>query len=315
MSITNNNKVVIKPDSLKKGDTIGVVAPASSFDIDNFKKGLKVLRGLGYKVKYERSIFNPCWSRPGHNRKRALQINRMFADKNIKAIFCAKAGYGSEEILSYLDKEIICNNPKIFVGYSDITAILLYLRKVANMVVFHGPVIADEFHEEMHELTLLYLKKLLTEKIPLGKLKFPQLISFKPGKASGCIVGGNLSLIVGAMGSEYCILTDDCILFLEDVREEFKVVKSYFKRLRRAGKFSNIKGLVLGKITDPVGKEHDITNIVEKMFRRYDIPILYGFPSGHTQLRGGLNVTLPFGVKGTIDADDLSLTIDESAVK
>ena len=136
--MAEQTKEVVKPQRLKQGDTIGIVAPASSFDIDGFKRGVKMLRKMGYRVKYERSIFNKCWSEPGHNKQRGFQINRMFADKEVKAIFCAKAGYGAADIIPYLNKRTISRNPKIFVGYSDITILLLYLQKIANMVVYNG---------------------------------------------------------------------------------------------------------------------------------------------------------------------------------
>ena len=306
--------VPIKPGRLLKGDTIGIVAPSSSFERDDFKEGVAMLRSLGYVVKYERAIFNACWSKPGHNKQRAFQINRMFADARVKAIFCAKAGFGSAEIIPYLNRRIIRKNPKIFVGYSDITIILLYLQRIANMVVFHGPIVSDEIYHGMHHLTLEYLQALCGQAKPLGELKFPQLIAFRQGRASGRLVGGNLSLIVEAMGSPYGIATRGRILFLEDINESFETVQQYFLRLRRAGIFKKIAGLVCGKITDPAGREHDMRGIVDRIFRGYDIPILYGFPSGHLQLRGGLHLTLPFGIQVTVDSGSLSLTIDEAAV-
>ena len=304
----------IKPRRLIKGDTIGIVAPSSSFDIDNFKKGVAMLRSLGYAVKYERSIFNTCWSRPGHNKQRAFQINRMFADPQVKAIFCAKAGTGSAEIIPYLDKKIIRSNPKIFVGYSDITVLLLYLQKIANMVVFHGPIVSDEIYHDMHQLTLEYLLALCGEAKPLGELKFQQIIAFRQGRASGRLVGGNLSLIIKAMDASYHLATRGCVLFLEDTNESFDTVQQYLYRLKHAGVFKKITGLIFGKITDPAGSEHDIHGIADKIFKGYDIPIMYGFPSGHLQIRGGLHVTLPFGVSVTIDSESLSLTIEEAAV-
>jgi muramoyltetrapeptide carboxypeptidase len=306
---------MIKPVRLRRADTIGIVAPSSSFDRENFKIGIRMLRKMGYRIKYEKSIFNRCWSQPGHNKQRAFQINRMFADSQVKAIFCAKAGSGSAEIIPFLDKKVIHKNPKIFVGYSDITVILLYLQRIADMVVFHGPVVADEIYEGMHGLTLEYLNRLFTEDEPLGELRFPQLIAFKPGRAEGKLVGGNLSLIAEVMGSPYHIRTDGCILFLEDINESFEAIENYFRRLRRAGKFRKIRGLLFGKITDPSGREHDMRRIIDTMFKGYDIPVLYGFPSGHLQLRGGLNVTLPLGVSVAIDADELSITLNESAVQ
>jgi len=309
------NKKIVKPRRLSGGDTIGIVAPSSSFDLDKFKRGVAMLRSLGYKVKYERSIFNPCWSRPGHNRQRARQINRMFADKEVKAIFCANAGYGSAEIIPYLDKRIIRRNPKIFVGYSDITIILLYLQKLASMIVFHGPVIAGEIYEGMHQLTLEYLLKLFSNPSPLGELKFPQLIAFKSGKANGRIVGGNMSLIVESIGKSYRIRTADCILFLEDINEDFDTIRNYFFRLQHSGKFRRIKGLLLGRMLNSSGKDHDLREFIEKIFKKRDIPVLYGFPSGHLRLRGGLHVTLPLEASVTVDADDLSLTVNEAAVE
>jgi muramoyltetrapeptide carboxypeptidase len=304
----------IKPGCLVRGDTIGIVAPASAFDRDNFKKGVAMLRGLGYAVKYERSIFNACWSKPGHNKQRGFQINRMFADTRVKAIFCAKGGTGSAEIIPHLDKRVIRNNPKIFVGYSDITVILLYLQKIANTVVFHGPIVSDEIYEGMNQLTLEYLFALCGRARPLGELKFPQISALREGRASGRLTGGNLSLIVEALGSPYYVETRGRILFLEDINESFETVRQYFFRLRRAGIFKKIAGLVFGRITDPAGGEYDVSGIVNEVFKGYDIPVLYGFPSGHLRLRGGLHVTLPFGVPVTIDSESLSLTIDEAAV-
>ena len=306
---------MIKPARLEPGDTIGIVAPASSFDIDDFEKGVDVLRSLGYQVKYDRIIFDPKWSKPDHNSQRASQINRMFADSEVKAIFCAEAGYGSTEIIPYLDKNVIKKNPKIFVGYSDITIILLYLQKLANMVVFHGPVVSGEIYEGMHQLTLKYLKKLFTEIKSLGKMKFPQLIAHRSGIATGRIVGGNMSLIVNSIGKSYRIRTANSILFLEDINEDYEAIKNYFFRLKRAGKFRRIKGLLLGRMLNSSGQDHDLGKLIEKLFKGRDIPVLYGFPSGHLRLRGGLHVTLPLGVSVTVDTTDLSLTINESAVE
>lgn len=303
-----------KPQKLNSGDTIGIVAPASSFDIDKFKRGVEFLKELGYKVKYEPVIFDLEWSKSDHSRERAMQINRMFADKEVKAIFCAEAGYGSAEIIPYIDKKTIRKNPKIFVGYSDITIILLYLQKLANMVIFHGPVVSGEIYQGMHQLTLEYLKRLFSETKPLGGLKFPQLIAFKPGIATGKLVGGNMSSIIDSIGKPYRIRTAGSILFLEDINEDYETIKNYFFRLKRAGKFRKIKGLLLGRMLNSSGKDHDLRKLIEKLFKGRDIPVLYGFPSGHLRLRGGLHVTLPLGLPVTINADKLSLTVAESAV-
>jgi len=131
-----------RPRRLRRGETIGIVAPGWSFDPARFRKGVAQLKRLGFNVKFDRSIFSRYWSMAGHDEARAGQINRMFADKEVRAIFCAKAGYGSIRTIPYLDRNVIRRNPKIFVGYSDITILLEYLQRIANMVVFHGPVVA-----------------------------------------------------------------------------------------------------------------------------------------------------------------------------
>ncbi|MDD3296934.1 MAG: LD-carboxypeptidase [Candidatus Omnitrophica bacterium] len=310
-------KSKIKPPHLAKGDTIGIVAPASSFDADNFRRGIVKLRKLGYKVKYERAIFSKYWSRSGHDCKRAEQINRMFSDESVKAIFCAKAGYGSVEIIPYLDKKCIESNPKIFVGYSDITILLLYLQRIANMVVFHGPVVSGEIYEGMNQGTLDYLLRVVTNPQALGELRFSSLKVFKPGRAKGSLAGGNMSLIVQAMGTPYEIDTKDSILFLEDVSENLADIHKYLLFLQKEKKFEKVKGLVFGKMVDcwddPM-KENKFKKLINKVFCDYDIPVLFGFPSGHVEKKAELRVTLPLGVAVSLDSGELSVKIEEAGV-
>ncbi|MFH1797947.1 MAG: LD-carboxypeptidase [Candidatus Omnitrophota bacterium] len=304
-----------KPARLNYADTIGIVAPASSFDAENFRKGVKMLRKTGNKVKYERSIFNKCWSQPGHDKQRAAQINRMFADKEVKAIFCAKAGYGAADIIPYLDKKIIRQNPKIFVGYSDITTLLLYLQKEAEIVVFHGPVVSGEMYEGMNPLTLEYLKKLITSPAPFGEISFPQLKVIRPGKAKGVLAGGNLSLIVDSLGKSYEIDTADKVLFLEDVGENTEDIRGYFIKLKQADKFKTIKALMFGRMLDCFDEQSGLLDILDEFFPGSDIPIISRFPAGHIKTAEELNFTLPLGVEISIDTNIPLLEITESAVK
>lgn len=312
--MTKHTNHILKPQRLNRRDTIGIVAPASSFDRDNFKRGIKMLRTMGYRVKYERSIFNKCWSNPGHNRQRAYQINRMFADTDVKAIFCAKAGYGSVEIIPFLNKKLIRKNPKIFVGYSDITILLLYLQRFAHIVVFHGPVVSDEIYDGMNQVTLDYLLRTLSQTVPLGSIMFPQLIPFKPGKATGTLVGGNLSLIAESIGTPYKISTKDTILFLEDIGENLENIRNYLLKIRYAGKFRNIRGLLFGHMVNCFEDQEKLKILINHIFKNYDIPILFGFPSGHVYRKGEPHVTLPLGITAHIDADNLFLQINEAAV-
>ncbi|MBN1585937.1 MAG: LD-carboxypeptidase [Candidatus Omnitrophica bacterium] len=305
---------MIKPAPIRPGDTIGIVAAASAFDKDNFIRGVEKLRSLGFRVKYERAIFNPCWSKPGHNRQRAAQINRMYLDPKVKAILCAKAGYGSIQILPFLNKRVIRRNPKIFVGYSDITNLLLFLQKISDTVVFHGPVVANEIYEGMNSVTLSYLERALTHTEPLGPILAPHLVALSPGRATGRLAGGNLSLITAMIGTPYSLSTEDSILFLEEVDETLEQTRRFLFKLRQAGKFRRIRGVLFGQMVECFEEFDEFRALVAEVFAGYDIPILFGFPSGHKSEREAPHVTLPLGVQATIDADKLLFQIDESGV-
>ena len=309
-----------KPARLKKGDTIGIVAPAWSLEPWNFRRGVDMLRKLGYKVKYDRKVYNQFWSMAGFDIVRANQINQMFADKEVKAVFCAKAGYGSIRTIPYLDAQVIKENPKIFVGYSDITILLSYLYSVANMVVFHGPLVSGEIHADMNPETLDYLLRAVAKRRPIGELAFPAMKTIRPGNATGTIVGGNISLFMNTIGTPYEVDTNEKILFFEDISEDLEVIDSYLMQLKLAGKLQNIKGMVFGKMvgcTDTSGKKYTLKKILDNILRDSDVPVINGLPSGH-RIGKECNVTLPLGVTATIDATKINepkLIINESGVR
>ncbi len=309
--------VIVKPKKLQEGDTIGIVAPAWSFNPRRFRYGVEEIKKWGFKVKYDPNIFRSYWSMAGHDRSRAEQINRMFADPEVKAIFCANGGYGSIRTIPYLNQKIIRKNPKIFVGYSDITILLKYLQRIANMVVFHGPVIANEINRRMSKISRQYLLKILTEDKPLGEVTFPSLKTIRHGKGHGILIGGNMSMLISAIGTPYDIDTDFKILFLEDVGEDLEVIDNFFWHLKLAGKLRLVRGIIFGRMVDCYdcsGKKYKIRDIVDDLLSDMHIPIVSGFPSGHARGRGA-NVTLPLGVKVTLDADKPSLIFEEPGVK
>jgi len=306
-----------RPRRLRRGDTVGIVAPAWSFDADNFRRGVEQLKGMGFRVKYENTIFSNYWSMAGYDKERAAQINRMFADKEVKAIFCAKAGYGSIRTIPYLDKEIIRNNPKIFIGYSDITILLYYLYKTARMVVFHGPVVSGEMRPGMNSISRDYLLRAITQPEPIGEIQCASLKTLRPGKASGVLIGGNLSMVISAIGTPYDIDTQNKILFIEDIGEDLEVIDNCIMHLKLAGKFKKVKGIVFGRMVDCVddsGNKYTIEDIMDDSLKDIDVPIIYGFPSGHRK-PGDINITLPLGVPVTLDADKPALFINGAAVK
>lgn len=308
---------IVKPCRLKRDDTIGIVAPAWAFDPVEFRQGVEKLRELGFKVKYERSIFSKYWSMAGYDRDRAEQINQMFADKEVKAIFCAKAGYGSVRTIPYLDSRLIRKNPKIFIGYSDITGLLSYLYLTARMPVFHGPVVSGEIHDRMNHITLDYLLRAITQTSPIGEFSFPGLKRLRPGKAKGVLVGGNMSLFINAIGTPYEVDAGGKILFLEDIGEDLEVVDSYLMQLKLAGKLKKVKGIVFGRMTDcydSSGTRYKIQDTLNDILRDLDVPIIYGFPSGHGS-SDEIDITLPLGISVTVDANVPKLIINEAAVR
>jgi muramoyltetrapeptide carboxypeptidase len=238
----------IKVKHLKKSDVVGIVAPAYSVDRHSFYMSVEKLKKMGFKVKYSRSMFKKYCHMAGIDKERAGQINSMFADRSVKAIFCANAGHGSFRVLPYLDKKIISKNPKIFVGYSDITILLCYLQRITNMVVFHGPVLCGEIHQSMNYLTEEYLIKAIGQSSPMEKLAFRGVRILRHSKAAGILTGGNLAMIANSIGTPYEIDTKGKILFLEDINESLEEIDNYFMQLKLAGKFSSIRGLILGKM-------------------------------------------------------------------
>jgi muramoyltetrapeptide carboxypeptidase len=301
---------------LVKGDTIGIVAPAWSFDRKQFLEAVDSLQSWGYRVKYDSSIFDTYRSMAGHDAERAAQLEIMFSDSDVKAILCANAGYGSIRTIPFIRKRTIRDNPKIFVGYSDITILLSFLQRVAHMVVFHGPVLAGEVHRDMNPENTQYLLKAVGSTTPLGVLCFPSLKRVRDGKARGVLAGGNLSMIISSLGTPYEVDTEGSILFLEEIGESLEVIDNHLMQLKLAGKLKRVRGVIFGRILDFVDDpvmQQGMHDILDDIFERREIPILYGFPAGHRRL-GDVNVTLPFGVQVDIDGNELSVTFIESGV-
>ncbi len=308
---------VHRPRRVRKGDTVGIVAPAWSFDKKHFKQGVETLKNFGFRVRYDQGIFEKFWSMAGHDRERAQQITRMFSDPEIRCIFCANAGYGSIRTLPFIDKRVIRDNPKVFIGYSDITILLAYLQHVARMVVFHGPVVAGEIRPDMNPLNSEYLLRAITEAKPLGKISFPGMIVIKGGLVKGVLVGGNLSMIISSLGTPYEIDLRHRVLFLEEIGESMEVIDNHLMQLKLAGKLTQLRGLIIGRMLDckdSSGKHYQLADVVKDVFREHEIPILSGFPSGH-RLPGQVNITLPLGIMVTLDAYESSVTFHGSGVQ
>lgn len=314
----------VKPRVLKPGDTVGLITPSTYVsDPDRIDLALRTIDYFGLKPKMGRNVRKRTGYLGGTVQERIDDLHAAFSDPDVKAVFCIRGGYGSAQLLDSINYELIRKNPKIFTGYSDITALHIAIHRMTGLVTFHGPVTLSGFSP----YTLEYFKRAMFEAKPLGTLSNPPESNtlrpkhptrvLKAGKATGPLIGGNLSLISTTMGSPYEIQTDGCILFLEDVDEQPYSMDRMLTHLRLAGKFKNIKGLIIGECADCRPREFrpsfestfSLGEVLDNILGDLTVPVLAGLTIGHTEDQ----LTLPEGVKATLDTSKASLTIEESA--
>jgi muramoyltetrapeptide carboxypeptidase len=304
-----------KPKALREGSTIGIVAPASNVDREALLQGAAELERLGYRVRYSGQVFLQESYFAGTHAARAAEIMRMFVDPQIDAIFCARGGYGCHHLLQRLDAARVRANPKIFVGYSDVTVLLQYLENQCELVSFHGPMVAREFALGVPSYDQQNLRHCLTQVVGGQRIAAPGLETLRPGSARGRLTGGCLSLLTATLGTAWELQTADKILFLEDVNAKPYQVDRMIMHLKLAGKFDEVHGLVFGTMLNcrqSETQDYRLQDIVLRTLDGFSFPILYGLPSGHTE-SGAL--TLPFGVEVTLDADGRYLDLEEAAVE
>lgn len=300
---------IIIPEGLKPGDTIGIIAPAN-YTGDSAQNEIDYLTGKGFKIAYGQSYYSKWYGFGGTDDARADDINRMFADPNIKAIFAIRGGYGGIRFVDKLNYDTIKKNPKIFSGYSDITTLLLAINEKTGLVTYHGPM-SSNFRNIPEETESSFNRTLLSNgKINL--LEFDNTYTImKSGRGEGRITGGNLSLIVASLGTPYEINTDGKILFIEETGEASYRVDRMFQQLKLAGKFKNLKGIILGdfrgaKKQDPT--DMTLEEVFYDNFGRMNIPIIKDFKSGHVRPF----ITVPIGVNAKIDTYKREIIIDNA---
>jgi len=292
--MTNLKKKSIRPPCLKPGDTIGIVAPAGPFDPEKFVRGKAVLETMGFRIFYDESIFQQHGFLAGTDAQRADQMNRLFADPSVQAIVCARGGYGSMRILPLLDYQTIQLHPKIFMGFSDVSALLTMLYEQCGLVTFHGPMVTSLAGAT--EKTISAMKTALTSDGPL-ELVPEEGKTIKPGISSGILCGGNLTTLCHLVGTPYATNFKGKILLLEDVGEMTYRIDRMLTQMKLAGCFNGMAGLILGAFKK-CGQLNEIVEIFGNIFHDADIPILAGFDIGH----GETNLTVPLGQDATLDA-------------
>ena len=307
-----------RPKALKYGDTVGLVAPSSPVSsADKVDLSVQKLMELGFKVKVGKSCLSKYGYLSGQDDVRAEDLNSMFADKSIDGIICIKGGYGTPRILDQLDYSMIEKNPKLFAGYSDITALHIAFNQICKLVTFHGPMPASDMLSDFGEFSKNSFTKAITEKEVLGELRNPVGVDVKTlikGKATGHIVGGNLSLITATIGSKYEIDTKGKILFIEDIDEQPYRIDRMLTQLRLAGKLEDCTGIIIGDWNNcvPSGSNASLTleEIIKDIIVPAGKPTIFNFKAGHCEPK----ITIPMGVEAALDADNGSLFIKECAV-
>ena len=294
-----------RPLRLKEGDAVGIVAPASHFDLDAFQKGNAVLESMGFNPVMDDSLFEKENYFAGPDEHRADLINRYFSDEKIKAIICARGGFGSIRILSLLDFQSIQANPKCFVGFSDITAVLSVLSQKCGFTVFHGPNVTTLAKATQKTKDAFYLT--LTAGRPV-RMKAQKGIILKPGTATGQVAGGNLATLCHLLSTPYQPDFANRILLLEDTGEAPYRIDRMMTQMKLAGCFDGIVGMVLGTFRG-CGRKDEIYRVVLDALQEYDIPMFAGLSVGH----GQSNLMVPMGLTATMETDLKELMFHEPA--
>jgi muramoyltetrapeptide carboxypeptidase len=309
---------VIKPAALRAGDAVAIVAPASNLKADYLARGVAEIERLGFRARYEPGILDKARYTAGDDRRRAAELTRAFADPEIKAVWAARGGYGSMRLFDLLDEDLIGRRPKIFIGYSDMTALSLYFYRRFGWVTFHGPMAAKDLAGGEEHYDRETLIKAITGASPLGEIrsnKTEMLHRGLGGRVTGRLLGGCLSLIGAMMGAPDELDTRGSILFLEDTATRPYAIDRMLQQLKLAGKFDGVRGIVFGEMTDcaqHADQGYRIQDVLAECTADLSIPVMFGLPSGHSP-RG--NLTLPLGATATLDADHGALSVDEAAVE
>jgi muramoyltetrapeptide carboxypeptidase len=298
----------VKPPALRGGDTVGIVAPASNIKRELLEQGCEALRQLGYTPFYLPSILEQDLYFAGSAKRRARELEEMFTREEVRAIVCARGGYGANYLLGELNPAKIAGHSKIFVGYSDVTTLLTCFADSARFVTFHGPMVTKDFaHEDGIDLPSWEI----TSAADSGAE------GLVDGTAEGILYGGCLSILVASLGTPHDIRTDGTILFMEDVNAKPYQVDRMLMQLKLAGKLRGVKGIVFGEMLDCAqskDQEYRLQQVVLRIVGDLGIPVAYGLRSGHVTRK---NITLPIGVRASLSVNggQVALKILEAATQ
>jgi muramoyltetrapeptide carboxypeptidase len=309
---------ILFPPGLDSGSTVAITAPASPVSAGQIQPAVRFFKSMGLKVEVGNTISkvdfkNKYFSAP--DEERAEELMSFAKRSDVSCIMTGRGGYGVMRILPMLDFEEFKRKPKIVIGFSDITALLLAINKKSNMITFHGPVASSQMNSFQSD----FIKKLLfrTKSFEPVVIKDRSAIVLSEGTAQGKLIGGNLSIFSSTVGTPFEPNTDGAILFLEETREEPYKLDRMLTQMKLAGKFDNLRGVAFGcmnKIDTRKnffpGRSYTVREIIMSFFGDLKIPVVSGLPFGHDKY----NATLPIGAMAELNAKDQSLTILQAAV-
>jgi muramoyltetrapeptide carboxypeptidase len=290
---------LLKPRALVKGDTIGVVATSYSPKQGWLVRGVRALERAGFGVILDNELEKTRRFTRSEDERRAESLMGMWLDPRIHAIIGGTGGYGAVRMIPHLEPAIFRLNPKAFVGYSDITALHLWLMRQCDLRCFHGPTV-DDLTPSMRDATFSSLIGALTDPRPSSTLGKGLARCVLPGRATGRLVGGNLSLVQQTIGTNYEIDTNGAILFLEETRDPMSVVDERLVHLRAAGLMDNLAGIVIGHLSVDRSEEEDFEDFILDLVSDLGVPVLMDFPAGHENP----NLTIPLGTEVELVVDE-----------
>lgn len=288
---------------LKKGDVIGIAAPASPFSRKKFERGVTALEEMGFRVFYHRHIFSKKNYLAGSDKRRAKELTALFRNKKVRAILYARGGYGSQRIIPLLNPTLLKKNRKPVIGFSDATALLIFLHQKGRVPVFYGPSLTQLGRR--NRFTLQHFQAVLSGPRKKRILSIGNCKVLKQGKARGRFAGGCLSLITSSIGTPYELKTDGAILFIEDTGERVYAVDRMLNQLKNGGKLKKVKGIVIGSLKPVRGEPHSMETMLRDILKNFRGPVVMHFPAGHTEKF----VTLPLGVPAMLDTKKRRLVL------
>jgi muramoyltetrapeptide carboxypeptidase len=309
----DTRKPVIRPPALHRGDRVGIIAPASPLDRELLDAGCAFLRALGYEPVYEASILSSGLYFAGGIQRRVRELEAMFTREDVRAIICARGGYGCNYLLPHIDLDVIRRSPKIFVGYSDVTTLLTWFHDATGLVTFHGPMVTKDF-AVAHGVDVPSWRA-NTAGEP-ERYRAALLQSMVSGQAAGKLYGGCLSMLAASLGTPYEIDTRDTILLIEDIATKPYQIDRMLMQLKLAGKLAGVKGIVFGQMRDcaaSAGCDYSLIDVLRHCVSELGVPVAYGINSGHVERD---NLTMPIGVQVSLVVEKgfAALTTVEPAV-